>query len=178
MRTSRAHDVVSWCALGCIMAHKRPCHAPLWSCHRSPLPCRCAHACTGASCSSEAAFCPRSRYKIVSRPNPCRARTKPYRRPCHSTLLPCRSVVSQPCCAILRLNCCPLATIQCFCIATPPGEALRTHTLPPASHACQPYHGPLMALSWRGLSRVVAESLPYRGCAPMIAVSRYNSIVS
>ena len=44
----------------------------------------------------------------------CRAHARSYRRPCHSTLLPCRSVVSQPCCAILRNNCCPSATIQCF----------------------------------------------------------------
>ena len=157
-RKASCHDarwVVSWPTRDRVVV-------PSLSCRRSPLSCCYAHARTGAPCRIEATFCPRSRYKIVSRPNPCRARARPYNRPCRSTLLPCHSVVSQPCCAILRHNCSPSATIQCFASRLPLVKPC-TCALPPALHAGQPYRGPLMAVSWHRLSRVVTESWPYRG---------------
>ena len=70
-----AHDTVSWCALSCIVAHTGPCRGPLpVVSQESPVLSLRAHA-RCAPCRSKAAFYPRSRYKIVSRPNPWPTRT-------------------------------------------------------------------------------------------------------
>ena len=78
--------------------------APSRSYRRSPPSCRCTHTCASALCHSEAAFCPRSRYKIVSRPNPCLARTARRFAPEPDYIA---GHVAACCYHVLALYCCP-----------------------------------------------------------------------
>ena len=85
----------------------------------------------------------------------------PCRRPYRSTLLLCRSTVSQPCYAILRHNGHPSATIQCFVsqlhVVRPCARAL-PHASRVGLPCRRPYRCPTMPCC--GLIR------PYRGTSP------------
>ena len=68
------------------------------------------------------------------------------------------------------------------CIMTCPLARPCSRALPHAQRAGPPYRGLLIAISWRRLGCVVAESWPCRGpwlctpALPSLAVSRYNQL--
>ena len=91
--------------------------------------------------------------------------TRLYRDPIHAARAVCvvsragpavSQAMSQRCIATLlryiATKLLPLSHDTMLCIATPSGQAMRW-----------PYCGPLMAVLWCRLGRVVAESWPYRG---------------
>ena len=112
--TGRAHCAQVGHVVECRVSYRRP---NTGLCRRPPRPYRGrVVALTRALVRRVAArppFAPGHDTKLYRDPIHA-THARPYSKLCHSTLLSCRSVVSQPCCAILRHNCCPSAIIQCF----------------------------------------------------------------